>query len=261
MHNDAGAPAIGGIALGDRMALFLSLYLGHVLGDFVFQPAKLVEAKRTRSSGMFVHAFIVLLATAAAGLAALPRTWPAVALSALAHLGVEQLSVRARRVAGSSNLAVFMLDQALHIVSLVLIATVFAEAMPASVLAGWQVSMRTLAAACALATVAFFGSILVFELELSDAAAGRTGTAADRAPDPLLGLDASRFYGMIERAGALGAALISGVPAVGALLFVPRLVWALTGPSERRNRNLIALVAGLGLCIVAWAFVSVLSVS
>lgn len=234
------------------MALFLSLYLGHILGDFVFQPGRLVIAKRTHLRGVFIHTAIVLACTALAGAAALPRTWPAVLLAALAHFGVEHLSVRARRSSEASNLTVFLLDQGIHVVSLALIALCCGRESGDGVLLFWPVTLDVLATVCAIATVAFFGSILVFEIELSDAATTREG-------DPLLGLDAPRLYGMAERGVALGAALFGPVPALGALAFVPRLVYAFASPPDRRNRNLIAATAGFGLCVLAWALVSAIS--
>ena len=61
-----------------------------------------------------------------------------------------------------------------------------------------------LALACAVATVAFGGSILVFEVQV----------ALDRdsiGTDPILELDAARLYGFAERGGALLAAFALGV--------------------------------------------------
>jgi hypothetical protein len=165
---------------------------------------------------------------------------------------VEHLSVRARRASDASNLAVFLLDQGIHVVSLALIALAFGRDASTPVLVLWQTTLATLATVCGVATVAFFGSILVFEIELSDAATTREG-------DPLLGLDVPRVYGMIERGGALAAALFLPVPVLGALAFVPRLVYAFASPPDRRNRNLIAATAGFGLCVLTWALVSALS--
>jgi Protein of unknown function (DUF3307) len=52
------------------MALFLDLLLGHMLGDFLLQPGKLVAAKRDGWRGLLLHTFVVGFATtmAAAGL-------------------------------------------------------------------------------------------------------------------------------------------------------------------------------------------------
>ena len=228
------------------MSLFLSLYLGHILGDFVLQPGKLVVAIRTRFAGVVLHTAIVLASTAAAGAAALPRTWFAVLLAGVTHFGVEHLSVGARRTSGASNLAVFLLDQGIHIVSLALIALCCGRTAGSPVLALWPTSLETLAIVSGIATVAFMGSILVFEIEVSDSATTHEG-------DPLLAMDAARVYGMLERASALAGALLLPFPAFGALAFAPRLAYALTAAPERRKRNLIAAVAGFGLCLVVWA--------
>lgn len=228
------------------MSLFLSLYLGHILGDFVLQPGKLVVAKRTRFAGVVLHTAIVLASTAAAGAAALPRTWPAVLLAGVAHFGVEHLSVRARRVSGASNLSVFLLDQGIHIVSLALIALCCGREAGPPVLGLWPSTLDTLALVCGVATVAFMGSILVFEIEVSDSAASLEG-------EPLLGMDVPRIYGMLERGAALTGALLLPVPALGILAFAPRLVYAFFATPARRKHHLVAAVAGFGLCLVVWA--------
>lgn len=236
------------------MSLFWSLYLGHILGDFVFQPGRLVIAKRTRFGGVVLHTAIVVACTAVAGLATLPLTWPAILLAGITHFGVEHLSVRARRVAGASNLAVFILDQGLHLVSLALIALVFTHHAGPPVLGLWPVTLETLAIVSGIATVAFMGSILVFEIEVSDSATTREG-------DPLLAMDVSRVYGMIERAGALVLALLLPSVAFGMIAFAPRIVYTLAGPPTRRKPNAIAAIAGVGLCLVVWAAIRVLSAS
>ena len=80
------------------VALFLALFLGHLLGDFVFQPGRLVVAKRHGIRGMLLHTGIVTACTGAVLFGQLARAWPAVIVAALAHFGIEHLSVAARRI-------------------------------------------------------------------------------------------------------------------------------------------------------------------
>lgn len=234
------------------MALFLGLYLGHVLGDFVFQPGRLVVAKRHRESAVVLHTVIVTLVTTVVLLGSIGRTWPALLLAGVAHFVVEHLTIRARQAPDASNVTVFLLDQALHIVSLAIIATVGLSIQTQPIIAVWPVSLHWLAVTCAVATVAFGGSILVFEVQV----------ALDRETsdsDPILKFDAARLYGFVERGGALLAAFLSGAPAVGLLLFAPRVLYAL-GPGGGRRPQLIAAALGVTLCVVGWALVSAVGV-
>lgn len=233
------------------MALFLDLYLGHILGDFVFQPGRLVVAKRERQRAVVLHTVIVTACTALIAASALSRVWPAILLAGVMHFGVEQYSIRARRGPKLPAVAVFLIDQGLHVASLALIATFSGLSMTPS-LAFWPVSTTLLAALCALTTVAFGGSIFVFEVELYVRPPQTTSA-------PILRLDGPRLYGMLERGGALAASLLLPSPAFGALAFAPRLVYSAFAPSERKLHHRTALCAGLFLCAVAWALVSALS--
>lgn len=230
------------------MALFLGLYLGHILGDFVFQPGRLVVAKRERPSAAVLHSAIVTLCTALALAGAIEQAWTAVAIAGLSHLGVEQLSIGARRNPASTGLTVFLLDQGLHVVSLAMIAMLSGDSVPA-VIGMWTTTRELLATACGVTTVAFAGSILVFEVQ--EARAGGAGRHGD-----VLALDFSRVYGMAERAVALVAALVAPNPMLGALAFVPRLVFAVVRGPGRRGDQFAAASVGLALTALAWALVT-----
>lgn len=230
------------------MALFLGLYLGHILGDFVFQPGRLVIAKREHLTAAVLHTLIVTACTSLSLAAVLPTAWPAVLIAGVAHLGVEQLSIGARRDPSARSLAVFLLDQALHIMSLAVIA-MLARISVEPVVALWAVPMATLAALCAVATVAFGGSILVFEVQ--KATADRDAKAR-----AVLRLDFGRLYGMVERGGALVSALLLPLPPLGALAFVPRVAYAVFSDRGSRNSHFIAAAVGIGLTVVGWGLVS-----
>lgn len=238
---------------GDAVALFLGLYLGHVLGDFVFQPGRLVVAKRHRETAVVLHTLIVTFATALVLLGSIGRVWPALLLAGIAHFVVEHLTIRARQAPDASNVTVFLLDQALHIVSLAIIAAVGPSIQTQPIIAVWPVSLHWLALACATATVAFGGSILIFEVQV---ALDRDSSYSD----PILTLDLARLYGFVERGGALLASFLSAAPALGLVLFAPRVLSALLGPDGRRRPQLIAAALGVTLCVIGWALVSAVGV-
>jgi hypothetical protein len=233
------------------VALFLALFLGHLLGDFVFQPGRLVVAKRHGARGMLLHTGIVTVCTALVLLGQISRFWPAAVIAALAHLGIEHLSVRARHIREASGLALFLLDQALHIVSLAIIAALMGSASE-PMLGTWGTSNALLAAACGVVAVAFLGSILAFEVRV-------VAMGDDAPPEPILRLDLQRAYGFAERAGALLVGLVSPMPGLAVLLFLPRTAYALSLPPAQRIRQMTDVAVGLILCIVAWAFIVVLA--
>lgn len=248
MHNDRRHAGDHPQA-GDGVALFLGLYLGHVLGDFVFQPGRLVIAKRQYQRAVLLHTAIVTACTAAVLASSLPESWPAVLLTGVAHFGVEQMSIGARRTEKTSGLAVFLLDQGLHGVTMALVAAAAHTAVPAPIMGLWPVALSTLATVCGLLTVAFGGSILVLEVQLglSDDDGGLS---------PILRLDIARLYGFAERAGALLVAVMLPMPALGTLAFVPRIGYALTLPTDRKRGQLAAAAAGSALCAVTWVLIA-----
>lgn len=232
------------------MALFLALFLGHLLGDFVFQPGRLVVAKRHGIRGMVLHTGIVTACTVVVLLGQITVFWPAVVVAALAHFGIEHLSVAARRIKDASGLALFLLDQALHIVSLSIIAALMGNSGE-PMIATWGTTISILGAACGVVVVAFLGSILAFEVWVV--------TLGDDAPqDPILQLDLQRVYGFAERAAVLIVGLISPVPGLAVLIFMPRTAYAFTLPPAPRAKHMTDAAVGLVLCVVVWLLIVIL---
>jgi len=229
------------------VALFLALFLGHLLGDFVFQPGRLVVAKRRGIRGMLLHTGIVTACSVVVLWGQITWLWPAVAITSLAHLGIEHLTVRARRIREASGLSLFLLDQALHIVSLAIIAAIMGAAS-VPMLATWETSIAVMATVCGIVTVAFLGSILAFEV--------RVVTLGDNAPsEPILRLDLQRAYGFAERAGALLVGLISPMPGLAILFFLPRAAYALSLPAARRAKHMTDAAVGFVLCAFIWILI------
>lgn len=234
------------------MALFLRLLLGHLLGDFAFQPGRLVRAKRTGRAGQAVHAAIVTACTALALFDEIASVWPAVLAAGAAHLAIEHVSVPARNTSQHSGLLVFMLDQGLHVLSLVLIALAFPTPVGTAVL-GIGMSLVQLALFDAVIAAALMGSIIAFE--------ARTATKQPDGAIPVLRFDPARAYGMVERAAALLVGVLSPFPAAGLAVFAPRILYAIAAPPEPRARHLSEAAVGAAMCTVLWALVVALSLS
>ncbi|MDZ4063830.1 MAG: DUF3307 domain-containing protein, partial [Coriobacteriia bacterium] len=183
------------------MTLLLNLYLGHLLGDFVFQPGRLVAAKRKGAYGLLAHASIIGVSTSAILFADLGTLWYVIALAMGAHTLIEIITIRARASTRLSGLSIFLIDQALHILSLVVLV-LFATAsvtIDAVTTLGMTVDPAWIALACAAILVTFMGSIVVFEV--SNTFGPNTWNLE------ILPYDTARIVGMIERGTALMLAI------------------------------------------------------
>lgn len=227
------------------MALFLNLYLGHLLGDFLFQPGRLVVAKREGVPGLLTHSMIIGLSTAAVMAGQLVEHWTLIPLAMASHLAIEELTIAMYMKTSARDPFVFVFDQTLHLLSLVLLVVAvdgWVRPVPA-VTFGVDLGLQALIQLCGLLTVMLFGSILTFEVS-SLKGADEKGR--------VLALDAPRVAGMAERGGALLAALALGNPLAGLPLFAPRAVCALTTNGRRRSRLLLEGATGLTLCALVW---------
>ncbi len=242
------------------MALLLNLYLGHLLGDFVLQPGRLVAAKRNSLVGLLIHVGIIGGVTAVILYADLASLWNLVLLATAAHLAIEVITIRARNSGTLSGLSIFVIDQGLHILSLV--ALVWIASPVANVeqirTVGMVVDPSVIALVCALIGVTFMGSIIIFEV------ANEFGPESHRRV--LLPYDRERIVGMCERGAALTTAVlapaVSGIshpllpPLILLLFFVPRVVHALRCPLEERAYQMLVAVAGLMTTAIGLAFVA-----
>jgi hypothetical protein len=160
-----------------------------------------------------------------------------------------------RTIRRMSGLSVFLVDQAMHIVSLVVIvlaATAWVDVESVTTF-GMAVDPAMVAFACSLIGVTFMGSIIVFEVSNT--------VGPDAWNRDILPWDRARILGMIER----GVALLLGVavPYLGGTLgpvlmvipFIPRIFWATRQQAEERARLMVIAATDLIICIVGWAFV------
>ena len=113
------------------MELLLNLYLGHLTGDFVLQPGVLVAAKRKGLAGLLIHVGIIGLTTTAILSYDIAALWNLVLLATAAHLLIEVITIRLRQ-GRLSGLSVFVIDQGLHMLSLVVLVLVASPVADAS---------------------------------------------------------------------------------------------------------------------------------
>jgi hypothetical protein len=228
------------------MALFLELYLGHLLGDFLLQPGRLVVAKRDGIPGLLLHTLVIGGASLAVVAGTVRTDWGPVLFVTGLHLVIERITIVTYLGTRTRGLFTFLLDQALHVLSIAFI--VFATGRwstgASAAVFGIPVSVVGLAELCGLVTVSLFGSILVFET---------ANAVLAESKGRILRLDAARLYGMAERGLAFAAAFIN--PFLGAAPFLPRLVWAATRRGTDRRRDIVEAAAGAVLCAAAYGCV------
>lgn len=231
------------------MSLFLTLYLGHLLGDFLFQPGRLVLAKRDGAAGLLLHTIIVGLTTAAVLFSTLRADWAAIVLVTGMHLCIERLTILTYLRTPTRGLFTLRFDQTLHMLSIALVAWLAGDwALDAhAVTFGFRVPIVGLAGLDALLAVMLLGSILTFET-------GNALLQGDAGKGRLLRFDLPRVAGMLERGLAFTAALTLS-PLAAPLAFGPRLVWAVTRAPDQRARPALEAATGAVLCAVMYGAV------
>lgn len=229
------------------MALLLELYLGHIIGDFLLQPGRLVVAKREGAPGLVLHTLVVGLSTLAVVSGSLVTDWaPAVLVTGL-HLVIERITIATYTRTPTRGLFTFLMDQAMHALSIALVVWLsgrMSASAPGSVF-GVALSPVGIAKVSAFATVTLFGSILVFET---------VGAVLGDEKGGILRLDGPRIYGIVERGLALALALVH--PALMVAPFVPRIATALRRDPEGRRRQVVEAAAGLVVCVAGYAAIA-----
>ena len=120
----------------------LTLLLGHLLTDFVFQTAALVQQKKSgRAIGYAKHGAVYLVSAVALTGFFVPGvvfSWRFLAVVlglTVAHLAIDGMKIRlGRRTPVGEGAAAFVADQGLHFLTIVVAACWIARVEPAGVL-------------------------------------------------------------------------------------------------------------------------------
>jgi hypothetical protein len=229
------------------MALFLNLYLGHLLGDFLFQPGRLVLAKREGAPGLIVHALVVSVCTLGVVFATVRVDWPAVVLVAALHLVIERLTIVTYLRTPTRGLFTLLFDQTLHLLSIAMVVWLAGQWQigTSAVTLGLRVTLPQLAAFNGLVTAMLFGSILAFETV-------NAVQSPEKGKGRVLRLDGDRLAGMAERGSAFAIA-VAVHPLLALAAFLPRLAYTTTREAAEQKRQLVVATAGVVICAVAFA--------
>ncbi|MFD2966175.1 DUF3307 domain-containing protein [Sphingobacterium bambusae] len=109
--------------------LFLKLLLAHLIGDFVLQPSNWVDKRKEHVRYLFFHVAVHIVLLGLLFLPELSEKWPIVVLVSATHLLIDSLKIYMERKWPLKPFQVFVVDQTLHVLSL-LLAVVFVYGMP-----------------------------------------------------------------------------------------------------------------------------------
>ena len=207
------------------MKLFLTLLLAHLLGDFPLQSSSMVRAKRQGIRSYVehgaVHLLVLLLCVAAfIGLELLTSLWfwVAVCLYVALHLGIDRAQqglVRRAKLADSAS--VFLLDQAVHVGTIVALAWLLIRQSWKILKSqfSWSTASgeRVLEAGIVYVGVIFAGGYLIRYLTRNlTAGMEKPGETAEQVEN------AGMYIGWLERFLVLTAILVQSPSMVGLIL-------------------------------------------
>jgi len=210
--------------------------LAHLIADFILQPYALVLLKR-RPVGLAIHSGIHVLVTAVIAAPFLPRWWIVLPLSAFIHYAIDRWKVSSRQTTGLPSLALFLLDQVLHLGALALVVLIAGLPLGRPVDYGSDGLVSAMYYAVPYVAATFAGAILIYQM----AVALRTRPNPDELLSP-----GPRTAGLARRALALSLVLFT-VPlwwAVGAIPFA--VTWARAG---RGRGRLLEEASGFGFAV------------
>lgn len=101
-----------------ELIVLIKIIIAHIIGDFVFQTKKMVENKNWISKAMFIHIAIVLFTTFLFSFS----IWPSIII-AVSHYIIDglKISVSKKDNLKEKKLQLFVFDQVVHIISIVVI--------------------------------------------------------------------------------------------------------------------------------------------
>ncbi len=235
--------------------MIISMFLAHLVGDYIFQWESLAIWKSKALKGVFAHSLIILAVT---WLFALPFErgwWPWVLFIWGVHMLIDALPVLVARrwpnLAKSGRAAMWRLiiDQVAHLVT-ILLALVGSGYLAVPTLAGDLLaaldSHRTLAYVLGYVAISRPGWVVIKFLAF--------GLVSDTPPDLSKGAD--KYVGILER-GLITTFVLLGQFVLVPLVTIPRLVFEGPQVHGRQQRTVyvvellvsVALAMAVGLAL------------
>ena len=210
------------------MTFFYLLLLAHLVGDFPLQSDAIFRLKQKSMQGVLLH---VAIFSAVAILILLPflsypPVWLAILMLSVFHVALDRFKLTIANSSASDRFRYFLLDQALHLLSLWLVGIWLENKLTGVSVPVLYQDRRLLIMINALVIAGFAGSILLFYTEkmfLHRFLNGQT---------PTFPKQRQRWPGIVVRMIATGGALLGGWYS-SALLLLP--VFILLHPSWHNN--------------------------
>jgi len=248
------------------LRFLLAVYLGHLLGDFVFQSRSLVHRKQAgKPSGYLVHGIVHYLSAAGVVGFFLPgsilsvRTHLIVIGLTLAHLLIDFIKINLTKRAIPDNWAAYVADQLLHLATIVVAAWLLAPGLPLSaMMQAWQgvrlVRGGVLAVPIVYIVVVFGGGYLIRYLTRS-LAEGIRDHSPERSSEQLQ--NAGLYIGWLERFLVVTALLLQSPAMVGLILTAKSIARYPELKSERfAEYFLIGTLLSVGIALLGGALLS-----
>ena len=218
--------------------LLIQLLLAHIVSDFILQTKKIVENKKWISWEMLLHIGIVYIVTALfSGL------WIYALLIAAMHYLIDGLKITAKNKSSIKPLKLFLIDQVLHIIVLLLVwawhfnlitQVINVAKLP---LVNYTVSLLVLSYVIIIWPVAY---IVDFALKLI--------VAEDESNNENVG----KLIGMFERIIILTFVLLSQYEAIGFLITGKSILRFATNSEPKKSEYvLLGTMLSYGISIVS----------
>lgn len=216
---------------------FAALLVGHVLADFTFQSQWMVTHKRNPFVLLLHVAVVFVLTTAALG-----GIWQVALFATLAHLIIDIGKTYALPARVRAGLTAFLVDQALHLVTLTVIAVTWPGAAALGLLGPWMdaVTPIMLGLSGVIVTVTAGGYAVGILTRRFAAQITQEGMA-----------DAGRVIGQLERALIFVLVMIDQPAGIGFLIAAKSI---LRFDTAREDQKLSEYVIIGTLASFGWAF-------
>lgn len=224
------------------------MFLAHLLGDYVFQGDRIASWKSRSVWGVVVHGAIVTLFTWLCSFLVWPYWWPYVLLIGAAHIAIDIARTRVKKVSPAMALLLLLLDQALHVLILVLTVRWSGWMAPRP---AWTALGRWLLGESRLPLVIGYVLLSMPAWVLVHFVVNGMGAVSKSLP----GRPGEKYVGMLER-GLIATFVLSGQFLAVPLVLVPRLT--IDGPAARIEGERIGylgeLLASVSLAVAVGLF-------
>ena len=246
---------------------FLAIYLAHLLTDFVFQTARLVEQKRRgKAAGYLLHGLIhyfsaiIITGFVLRGSILLPRTHLVILGLTLVHLLIDLAKIQlARKYPLCDGSWAYVSDQLLHFLTVGLAAWLLSPAVPFGEVSSFIQNSRAipnkfLAVPVIYVGVVFGGGYLIRFLVRS-LAEGIKSHSPERASEQLQ--NAGLYIGWLERFLVITALLLQSPATVGLILTAKSIARYPEFKSERfAEYFLIGTLLSMSIALVGGALLA-----